>query len=105
MRAHHFATAIILTLCLCSCHKKPEHTADLSLKSVNCYSSDKSSLCAEKDGIGSFEIAEIPEEYRDQFLSECGSNIPCDVVLTADQEEKISRHICKIVRVSWKVVG
>ncbi|GBR10089.1 hypothetical protein HW511_10245 [Asaia siamensis] len=105
MKSHitTMATAMIFTSCLCSCHKKQEHTAELNLKDVNCHTLDKTGLCEEKYGANGFEIAEIPEEYREQFLTECGATIPCDVVLTVPSDISIKKGICRIVRMEWKL--
>lgn len=105
MRSYRPLAAAALVASLCSCHKNSEHSAELTLKSVNCHTSDKSGVCAEKYGGGSFEIAEIPEEYREQFLSECGANLPCDVVLSTAQGGGSRQNICKITRFAWGLTG
>lgn len=91
----------LLLATLPGCHKQDRNIAQVSLHEAHCHVVAQESYCEEDGGGRRFEIADIPEEFRNQFITECSGNLHCDVDLSVPRIEAGDRKLCKIVDISW----
>ncbi len=99
-RYNIIALSLLLSI-LAGCHKQDRNIAQVSLHEAHCHVVALESYCEENGGGRRFEIADIPEEFRDRFITACSGNLHCDVVLSVPRLEARDRKLCKIVDISW----
>lgn len=90
----------LLLATLPGCYKQDRNIVQVSLHEAHCHVVAQESYCEENGGGRRFEIADIPEEFRNRFITECSGNLHCDVDLSVPRMEARDRKLCKIVDIS-----